>query len=323
MLRITPAEKPLASSLSRVVRSLRGQFRAQDRFIGKVLAQAAAGQGKRLRARLTLLSAQALGLRGPRVERLAMVFELLHQASLVHDDVIDGSGRRRHRTTLNVRFGNAAAVLAGDLIFTKAVRQLAAGDYPDAVQDCVVRAATAVCLGELQELRHQHDAGMTLTEYFTVVGNKTASLLSAACESAAALAHGTRPQVAALARYGREFGKAFQIRDDLLDLSGRPLALGKPVGQDLAAGRMTLPVILGLRHGASAQRRRVAGLVRTQERDPRRWVAALTQSGVLAQAQALALRHARLAQAALRTLPPSPARAALHALAEFAVTRKD
>jgi len=319
MVRITPAEKPLIGSLNRVESLLHAQLRSPDPYVHRVLAQVAAGQGKRLRARMVLLSAWAAGALGRRSERLAAVFELLHLATLVHDDVIDGSRRRRHRSTLNARFGNAAAVLAGDLIFVRAVRLLESGGYAADIHACVVRAAAAVCQGELQELRHQRDLTMTPAEYLAVVRNKTASLLAAACESGARLGAGSGRRPAALARYGREFGIAFQVCDDLLDLTGSPGRLGKPVGQDRNAGRMTLPVILGLRRARVA----VAAGLRASDRRPGGLRRALAESGALDQAARVAGEHARRAQAALRDLPASGARQALLELAGSAVLRKD
>lgn len=319
MTSLSPAEKFLSGALLRVERLLRTQLRSLDPQVGRVLAWAAAGRGKRLRARLVLLAARAAGLRGARDERLAAVFEMLHLASLVHDDVIDGSGRRRHRATLNARFGNSAAVLAGDLILVRAVRLLEAGRYPTEVRHCVVRAAAAVCLGELQELQHKRDLGMVPARYLAMVRNKTASLMSAACEAGARLSGADGRRSGALARFGLEFGIAFQVRDDLLDLTGDPARLGKPVGQDHGAGHVTLPVILGLR----LDRRRVTAGLRSAGRGRAGLRRALAATGALDLAERRVRDHAARACSVLRVLPDSPARRALAGLAEQVAVRED
>lgn len=319
MTSLPPAEKFLTGALLRVESLLRTQLRSLDPQVGRVLSWVAAGRGKRLRARLVLLAARAAGASGPRGERLAAVFEMLHLASLVHDDVIDGSGRRRHRATLNARFGNSAAVLAGDLILVRAVRLLEAGRYSPEVRACVVRAAAAVCLGELQELQHKRDLGMTPARYLAVVRNKTASLMSAACEAGARLSGGNGRQASALARYGLEFGIAFQVQDDLLDLTGDPARLGKPVGQDHGAGHVTLPVILGLR----LDRRRVTLGLRRPGRGRDGLRRALAAAGALDRAARLVQEHAARARAALQALSDSSACRALAGLAEQVASRED
>lgn len=300
---------------------LKTRLRADDGFARRLLQHAAAGRGKRLRARLALLSARVCGLTGPKIEQLAAALELLHQATLVHDDVIDESHLRRHRLTLNARFGNQAAVLAGDYIFMQAVSLLSDGQYPDAVDRIVIRAATDVCLGEIRELEMEKNPEITPAQYLNVVSKKTASLLSAACESGAVLAQASPPVAGRLKRYGFEFGVAFQIRDDLLDFTGREIQLGKPVGADIREGRITLPVIYGLRRCRGRERRALLAAVRRGGVRTRPILRLLESSGALAQAGETARIHARRAQAALRGLPAGPALTALRELAEFSVER--
>jgi octaprenyl-diphosphate synthase len=315
------AEQLLGSAIRRIETRLRTQLHGGNAFARRLLAHAAAGRGKRLRARLTLLSARLCGLEGPRVERLAAAMELLHQATLIHDDVIDESRRRRHRLTLNARYGNQAAVLSGDLIFVKAVSLLLAGDYGSAINAIVVRAATDVCLGEIQELQFQQNPKLTPAQYLNIVSKKTASLMAAACESGAAAAQAKPDVCRQLQRYGYEFGIAFQIQDDLLDVVGRVAWLGKPVGADIQSGRITLPVIFGLRRCRGRNRQILSTAVRRGGLRTAPVRRLLERCGALAQARDLAQAYARRAQTALQKLPAGPARAALAELAEFAATR--
>lgn len=321
MVIVSQDEKLLARPLARIEARLHAQLRTQGDYARLLLAHAAAGRGKRLRARLTLLAAQAAGASGQNAERLAAAMELLHQATLMHDDVIDESRRRRHHPTLNARFGNQAAVLAGDLIFVKAVSLLLAGRYSEAINAIVVRAATDVCIGEIQELKFQRDPAMTPAQYLEVAGKKTASLMAAACESGAASAGAPPALVSGLARYGREFGLAFQIQDDLLDWVGRSARLGKPVGADLQAGRITLPLIFGLRLLRGAERKTLETAARRGTWRKAALRSLLERCGALDETRRLARAHAQRARAALRSLPETPARTSLLALAEFAADR--
>jgi len=321
MLNSIHADKLLASAIARVEADLKSQLNSENIFVRRLLAHTGAGRGKRLRARLTLLSARALGVTDRRVERLAVAMELLHQATLVHDDVIDDSQQRRHRPTLNARFGNQAAVLAGDLILVKAVDLLLQRGFPAGINTIVVRSVSAVCLGEIQELNYYQNFNLTLVQYLEIISNKTASLLAAACESGAVLAEATQARTEKMARYGREFGMAFQIQDDLLDLTGQSESLGKPVGLDIKEGRVTLPVILGLRRCRGRERQRLLRELKSQGARSGIVLELLQSCGALAQTRELAGEYAQRARQSLAGLPKSAARAALMDLADFAVER--
>ncbi len=309
----------LPPGLHRIEKAFRRYLRTPDPFLRCLLAKTSAGQGKRLRARLTLLAAAAMGKSSRQVERLGLALELLHQATLVHDDVIDHSGRRRHCPTVNASFGNEAAVLVGDLILSLASNLTQ--EMPAPVRSLLSRVATTVCLGEIQELGFRRRLDMTPRRYQQVILKKTASLFSACCTGGSMLARGPAAQVRRLGRYGRSFGLAFQIQDDLLDLTASSRRLGKPAGKDLREGRMTLPLILGLRLCRGNERSRLRRYLRGGEYKPRQVRHLLEQCGALAKARAVARTFARRAQCELESLPDSAAKAQLLALAEFAVAR--
>jgi len=202
----------------------------------------------------------------------------------------------------------------------KAVQLLTAGRYADSVTRIVVKAATEVCLGEIQELDFKRNPAVTPEQYLAMIVQKTASLMAAACASGAAVAQASPENIRRLARFGREYGIAFQIQDDLLDWTGQAGWLGKPIRADIREGHVTLPVILGLRRCRGRERGTLLRNIRTgkhskQLRD------FLERCGALDEARQMAQTHARRAQAALRPLPESPARAALLDLARFAVER--
>jgi geranylgeranyl pyrophosphate synthase len=254
------------------------------------------------------------------VERLASALELLHLATLAHDDVIDSAVDRRHRPTLNVRFGNETAVLVGDLMFSQAMNLLIA-DMPTPISQIVARAVTQVCLGEIQETKFFKKPNLHPAQYLEMISNKTASLLAACCEGGAVVGKGVPRQARALAEYGRNFGMAFQIQDDLLDLTGEKKRVGKPVGLDLREGRVTLPVIYGLRASRPLTRRAVQREIKRAQ--PRRRVLrrVLEACGALEQCRSLARAYAQKASQALKPLPASNAKQELLDLALFAVER--
>lgn len=316
----SPTNKAWAAALTRIEKQIQGHLTSEDAFVGRFLRHASQGRGKRLRARLVLLAAAAVGKLSGQVDRLASALELLHQATLAHDDVIDGAADRRHRPTLNARFGNEIAVLVGDLMFSQAMNLLVT-DMPTRISRIVARSVTQVCLGEIQEIKFYKKPDIHPAEYLEMISHKTASLLSACCEGGAVVGKGTPGQARALAEYGRNFGIAFQIQDDLLDLTGDKRRVGKPVGLDLQEGRVTLPVIYGLR---SPQRQvRQAVLQELRRPVPRRDVLrqVLEACGALEQCRTLALNYAQKAGKNLKALPASVAKQELQDLVVFAVER--
>jgi geranylgeranyl pyrophosphate synthase len=295
-------------------------FKSNDPWLRKILAAAAKPQGKQLRIRLTILSAQACGKSGPLVENIAAAWELFHYATLLHDDVIDHSDKRRHLPSLNAQFGNEVAVLVGDLLLTQ-VMKILVKKVPVDVQMLVAQTALQVCSGEIQE--HQWVAKWNISEttYLNIIRKKTAALFSACCQTGARLGKGHPKAAEKLGKFGQAFGMAFQIQDDILDLMGTSQKSGKPVAMDLKEGRITLPIILGLKQLKGLQRKKLLKYIQMGDRKIMEIQRLIISQQVLPKALAKARMYVRQAQQALQDLPNTPAKQELIKLAELAVER--
>lgn len=288
-----------------------------------VLSHLLTAGGKRIRACLVLACAAVAGARppgAPAADAAALV-ELVHAGTLLHDDVIDAARRRRGAVAANVRWGERTAVGAGTLAFARAA-ELAADLGPDATA-LMARTLAALCEGEYLETRIRHESSIpTVDEYLTVVECKTARLVAAACELGASVSDGSATTVAALSTFGRRLGLAYQIADDIIDLTGDPETTGKDRGADLREGVVTLPVLLALedepdgRLAALVARRTGLGRPEVDEA-----VAATRAAGGIDRARAVAERFATAAAATLTELPPSAPRQALLRLARGAPER--
>lgn len=277
--------------------------------------------GKRLRPILLLLASGACGFRGPEAHELAAVVEFIHTATLLHDDVVDESEMRRGRVTANSVFGNPAAVLVGDFLYSRAFQMMVSVGRMRVMQ-VLADATNVIAEGEVMQLMNVNDPDVTEEAYLDVIRFKTAKLFEAAGRLGGVLA-GAPPAVEeALAKYGMHVGTAFQLIDDVLDYSGELARTGKNLGDDLAEGKATLPLIHVLRHGAPGEaavvRRAIAdgGL---EEFEP--VLAAIERTGALAYARGAAEAEARRACDFLDVLPDSRYRESLLHLASFAVTR--
>jgi octaprenyl-diphosphate synthase len=268
-----------------------------------------------------LLAANACGYRGTAHHTLAAVLEMIHTATLLHDDVVDESQMRRGHATANAAFGNAASVLVGDFLYSRAF-QLMVGVDRMRVLAIMADATNVIAEGEVMQLMHAGDAALTEDAYFEVIRRKTAKLFEAAGRLGAVLGGASASLEESLAAYGMHLGTAFQIMDDVLDYSGDVAAIGKNVGDDLAEGKMTLPLIRALalagNEDAALIRHAVGGGGLT---DFRPVVDALERTGALQYARERALASSRAAAAALAGLAPSPAAASLLQLATFAADR--
>ena len=276
--------------------------------------------GKRLRPALVVLAGQVFVPSSPRFHKLAAAVETLHTATLVHDDLVDGSHLRRGRSTLHTVWPAGAAVLAGDYLLASAAGLIGELEEPTLLR-VLTDALRAMCAGEIQQMFAQPGRHRTRGEYYRAIDAKTASLCAAATEMAARLAAAGEAQAAALHCFGRELGLAFQIADDVLDFVGDETALGKPAGSDLRQGIVTLPVLWYLERcdGDSPVQAVLAG-----ERDARQVQAAIEavrESGAIEAALAEARTHAQLGQDALAGLPDNDARQMLHTLATLVVVR--
>ena len=309
------------TDLAAVDAMIRARLKSAVPLVDQVAEHIIGGGGKRLRPALLLLCAKATGYQGTQHHTLAAVIEMIHTATLLHDDVVDESDMRRGHATANAEFGNAASVLVGDFLYSRAF-QMMVGVARMRVLEILAETTNAIAEGEVLQLINAGDADLDEAAYLNVIYRKTARLFEAASRIGAVLG-GAPPNVEdALARYGMHLGTAFQLVDDILDYSGNAEAIGKNVGDDLAEGKMTLPLIHALANGTAEEgaviRHAIAGGGRT---DFAPVVAALARTGALAYARAHAQTEVERAQACLAALPDSPDLKTLLELTTFASTR--
>jgi len=287
------------------------------RTIGEYIISAG---GKRMRPVLLLLIAQALGYKGNHQHLMAAAVEFIHTATLLHDDVVDESALRRGRGTANAVFGNAASVLVGDYLYSRAFEMMVDVDSMRIMQ-IMSGATTVIAEGEVLQLLNIHDPDVSEARYLQVVRFKTAKLFEAAAEAGAVLAGASVSQQEAAAAYGRHIGTAFQLVDDVLDYNGDVGALGKNVGDDLREGKPTLPLIRVLEVGTPAQKQLVREAIEKGEADFDAVARAIQETGALEHASRCAVAEAALARQAIEGLPSSPARQALIDFCAFAIER--
>ena len=291
--------------------------------IPEVTAHLVEAGGKRLRPMLVLAAARLLGYAGPHHVHLAATVEFIHTATLLHDDVVDESARRRGRPTANLLWDNKSSVLVGDYLFARAF-QLMVEPANLRVLDILANASATIAEGEVLQLTAAQDLGTTEEIYLQVVRGKTAALFSAATEAGAEIAGGTPAQVQALFDYGDALGIAFQIVDDLLDYGGSAAAIGKNTGDDFRERKLTLPLIKAVAKADDAERAfwvRVIEKGQQAEGDLEQAMAIMARHGAMEAARKDALAWAARAQAALRELPQHPLRDMLDDLAAYVVAR--
>ncbi len=277
--------------------------------------------GKRLRPLVTLLMGKTLGHESHNLIQLAAIIEFLHTATLLHDDVVDTSDMRRGKPTANHKWGNAPSVLVGDFLYSRAFQLMVRiGDMT--VMDQLANATNVIAEGEVLQLMNVRNPDLTVDDYHKVIKGKTAMLFAAATGSAATLASDQPAIQTAAHEYGIELGMAFQIQDDVLDYSGSLDALGKNAGDDLAEGKVTLPLIHTMAETDPDTRSLIRKAIRKGGSDDLlRILQAVKASGALDISREQALAHSRRAIEALAQFPESPARNALEGLAVLAVDR--
>jgi octaprenyl-diphosphate synthase len=277
--------------------------------------------GKRLRPALVLLAAHACGYQGSQHVGLAAVIEFIHTATLLHGDVVDGSELRRGQETANSVWGNEASVLVGDFLYSRAFEMMVEADEME-VMKILAHTTNVIAEGEVLQLLHCHDPDTTEQRYLEVIRCKTAKLFEAAALLGAVLTRQPEPVRQALAAYGMHLGMAFQLTDDALDYSATAEQLGKNVGDDLAEGKPTLPLIHALRSADAEQKAVLHSAIEAGGREHITSVtAAIESTGAIAYTARSAKAEADKATAALAALPGSPYKDALIALAEFSVSR--
>jgi octaprenyl-diphosphate synthase len=281
------------------------------------------GGGKRIRPSLLLLAAHLLGYTGPGAIRLGAVVEMVHTATLVHDDIIDGADMRRGRPSANTTWGNEKCVLAGDWLYMQAFR-VALEEKNLRVLDLLIGLTQQMVEGELLQIQKLGKA-VSEAEYYDLIFRKTACLFSVSMRLGSVLAGAEEAQEASLAAYGKSVGLAFQIVDDVLDLTATEEVLGKPVASDLREGKATLSVIHSLDHGTAADRLAIQRVLddRSFERVSRQQIQdILTRNGSVAYAMAAADRYAEQSRKALAPLPDSEYKRALLWVPDFVVARE-
>jgi octaprenyl-diphosphate synthase len=308
---------PVAEDLARVDALIRRRLDSDVALVRQVAEYLVSAGGKRLRPALLLLACGALGNRSEARLPLAAVVEFIHTATLLHDDVVDASELRRGRETANAAFGNAASVLVGDFLYSRAFQMMVEVDDMRVMQ-VLAEATNTIAAGEVLQLMGSHDPEVDEARYLEVIRRKTAKLFEAAARIAAVLTRKTELEEK-LAQYGRHVGTAFQLVDDVLDYRGD---LGKSLGDDLAEGKPTLPLIYTMRRGSREQAALVRRAIAEGGRaDFPQVLEAIRASGALDYALAAAQREADAGAAAISVLPESGYKRSLLELASFAVTR--
>ena len=311
----------LAPEMSEVDRVLRASLDSDVALIRQVAEYIIGGGGKRLRPALVLLTAGACGYSGAHRYTLAAVVEMIHTATLLHDDVVDESKLRRGHATANATFGNSASVLVGDFLYSRAF-QLMVGVGSVRVLEILSHATNVIAEGEVLQLMNSGNPDLDEGAYLTVIQRKTAKLFEAAAQLGAVLGGAPPDHEAALARYGMHIGTSFQLVDDVLDYTGEQNEIGKNLGDDLAEGKMTLPLIRAMAVGSRDDAALIRGAItegRLTEFAP--VLDVLARTGALEYARERAARESAAAAASVTGLPPSPHRESLLELASFAARR--
>lgn len=300
---------------------IRHQLQSDVPLVNQIAEYIISAGGKRIRPVLVLLMANAYGIGGSHHHQLAAVIEFIHTATLLHDDVVDESSLRRGRETANALFGNAASVLVGDFVYSRAFQMMVAIDDMR-VMRILADATNVIAEGEVLQLLNMHDPDVTEARYLQVIRSKTAKLFEAAAEIGALIAGASDAGIRAAAEFGRSIGTAFQLIDDVLDYSGNANAIGKNVGDDLREGKPTLPLIYLMENGTPAQRDLVRSCIETgDEQHFAEILSLITRSGALEYTRQQAVAAATVARGALALLPESPFKDSLQDLCSFAVDR--
>jgi octaprenyl-diphosphate synthase len=277
--------------------------------------------GKRLRPMIVLLAAQALGYTGDKHIGLAAIVEFIHTATLLHDDVVDGSDLRRSRDTANAVWGNAASVLVGDFLYSRAFEMMVDADRMR-VMEILSHATNRIAEGEVLQLLNCHDPDTDEQKYLEVILRKTATLFEAGAQLGAILCDASEAEEQALADYGLHLGIAFQIIDDALDYSNSAEEIGKNIGDDLAEGKPTLPLIRAMQIGTPEQKESLREVIKSGGREHIDIVkSAIESTDAISYTFKLAEQEADKAKKALEILPPSSYRSALETLADFSADR--
>ena len=306
-----PAAQLVATDMREVDAVIRRRLTSDVALVNQIGEYIIGAGGKRMRPMLVIMFARALGFRGAEQHELAATVEFIHTATLLHDDVVDESSLRRGRQTANALFGNAASVLVGDFLYSRAFQMMVSVNRMR-VLEVLADATNVIAEGEVLQLMNMHDPDIAVSEYLRVIRFKTAKLFEASARLGAVLADASSDVEEACAAYGRSLGTAFQLVDDLLDYEGNTAELGKNVGDDLREGKPTLPLLIAMERGTAAERDLIRHAIEHGE------VARLAEiveivrhTGAIAATREAARREADQAATQLEHLPESEYREAL------------
>lgn len=317
------AVKTLAEDDMKAVDALiRHSLQSDVLLVSQVAEYIVTGGGKRLRPLIVLLASRALGYRGEHQMHAAAIIEFIHTATLLHDDVVDSSDRRRGRDTANNVFGNQASVLVGDFLYSRAFQMMVEIGQMRVMQ-ILADATNTIAAGEVMQLMNVHDPDVSEAAYRKVIYRKTARLFEAGAQIAAVLTDRDPADEAAMICYGQNLGTAFQLVDDALDYDASPEKLGKNLGDDLAEGKPTLPLIYAMQKGTDAERQMIRHAIEEGGLDKLDDIQAVVEStGALAYTASQAREAADLAIDALQRVPESEYKQAMITIADFAVRRR-
>ncbi len=315
-------QKLVAEDMRGVNALIRNRLTSEVALINQIAEHIISGGGKRLRPVLVVLAARALGYRGQAHHQLAAIVEFIHTATLLHDDVVDESELRRGRKTANALWGNAPSVLVGDFLYSRSFQLMVELDRMT-VMEVLADATNSIAEGEVLQLLHIHNPEIDEVAYLRVIERKTAVLFSAAARLGGLLADADADAQRALTDYGRYLGLAFQIADDVLDYTANPEMLGKNLGDDLAEGKATLPLIHALNHSSGARRARLREIVQNGDtRAMSEVLEAIDACDGMAYSQRRAAEYAHAAEVALAGFADSEFLSAMRDLARYAVERR-
>lgn len=313
---------PIEAELAEVESVIHAEMRSRYPYVDEIVRYGCSLGGKRLRPALLLLAAKAAGPVRQEHYLLGAVVEMIHTATLVHDDVLDEADMRRHLPTVNSRWDNEASILLGDFLFSHAFYLASTLDSTLACR-IIGRATNVVCEGELRQKGSRDDFLLSEAEYLEIIDGKTAELTACSCELGAHYAGANETLTRDLAGYGRDLGLAFQIVDDLLDIHGDPATVGKTLGSDLDQHKPTLPLIHAMERATAEDRTQLLNLLQSDRNDLQRAIwPYLERYDALEYARAKAVAFVDSARRRLQLLPASEAKRALMAIAEFVVQRK-
>ncbi|MEW8078679.1 MAG: polyprenyl synthetase family protein [Candidatus Thiodiazotropha endolucinida] len=318
---ITTIRELISDDMDAVDKMIIQQLKSDVVLINRIGAYIVHSGGKRLRPMIVLLAARACGYAGGRHIDLAAIIEFIHTATLLHDDVVDGSDLRRNRETANTVWGNEASVLVGDFLYSRSFEMMVdVGRMP--VMDVLSHATNRIAEGEVLQLLNVHNPDTSEAEYMEVIKRKTATLFEAGTRLGGIISEVTEDQQQALADYGLHLGIAFQLVDDALDYNSENTEIGKNIGDDLAEGKPTLPLIQAMKCAGQEKRRRLANIIENGGLEEIDFVMqAIADSDAISYTQQLAHQQAQQAKHALEALPDTPYRQALSSLADFSVAR--